>query len=140
MASAGGTVVIITHAAIANYRVHQELSVEFAAGVTVLLAGNESGKSTLGEAMHAALFLKHRSGGKTLDRMKSVLGGYPTVTLRFTADGAAWQLTKIFRGGSGSCELVNNDTALQWQGDDAEAQLAELTVRLQTVRGGLPGA
>jgi len=44
-----------------NYRVHKELTVRFGPGLTVIAGPNESGKSTLVEAIHHALFLRSRT-------------------------------------------------------------------------------
>ena len=46
-----------------HYRMHQQLELSFAAGLNVLEGANESGKSTLAEAVHRALFLPVRSSG-----------------------------------------------------------------------------
>jgi DNA repair exonuclease SbcCD ATPase subunit len=90
-----------------NYRIHRDITVEFASGFTVLAAPNEFGKSTLVEAMHRALFLAHRSGGYARESMMSRFGGNPEVELWFAADGRQWRLRKVFAGTSGQCELTD---------------------------------
>mgnify|MGYP003471247982 CR=1 FL=1 len=45
-------------AVVRNYRVHREVAVEFDGSRTLIGGPNESGKSTLMEAVHRALFLK----------------------------------------------------------------------------------
>jgi len=111
---------------IENYRLHRSATVTFADGLTLIVAANESGKSTLVEALHRALFLPHRTGGKHLAAMQSQDGGHPCVTLRFAADGATWTLRKAFRGQQGTCLLTCGNPIGQWSGDPAETRLAEL--------------
>jgi recombinational DNA repair ATPase RecF len=45
---------------IRHYRVHHELRVQFDESRTIIGGPNESGKSTLIEAIHRALFLKSK--------------------------------------------------------------------------------
>ncbi|MFM8979325.1 MAG: AAA family ATPase [Planctomycetia bacterium] len=74
-----------------NYRVHRDCEVEFDAARTVVGGPNESGKSTLAEAIHRALFLRHSVGGTTHEAMRSAHGGgMPEVTLRFEAGGSTY--------------------------------------------------
>ena len=46
-----------------NYRIHQDLRISFDPSRTLIGGRNETGKSTLVEAAHRALFLSHRRGG-----------------------------------------------------------------------------
>ena len=54
-----------------NYRVHKELTVTFDPSRNLIGGPNESGKSTLAEAAHRALFLRAKTGGKTQKEMVS---------------------------------------------------------------------
>lgn len=113
-----------------NYRIHRDTAVTFASGFTVLTAPNEFGKSTLVEAMHRALFLNHRAGGRAREAMVSRFGGSPEVELCFAADDASWRLRKVFAGGgSAACELTDLTRAQQWRSNEAEERLAQLTGR-----------
>lgn len=119
----------LLRAVVRNYRVHREVAVEFGPTVTVIAAPNEFGKSTLLEAIHRALFLKHRTGGQIRAGMGSRHGGHPEVELHFSAAGSQWRLRKVFAGSSGSCELTDTSAAKTWKADEAEQRLAQLTGR-----------
>jgi DNA repair exonuclease SbcCD ATPase subunit len=113
-------------AVVRNYRVHREVSVEFDGSRTLIGGPNESGKSTLMEAVHRALFLKATVTGDAQAGMTSTVGaGQPEVELRFEAHGDDYQLTKRFSGPSGTARLtqVGGPT---WQGEEAETRLAGL--------------
>ena len=116
----------ITGLKLSNYRLHRELSLEFGSGITVLEGANETGKSTLVEALHRALFLPSRSSGALLDEMRPQPGGGdPELTLRFEAEGISFTLHKRFAGSRGSSSLISS-IGSSWQGDKAEERLAEL--------------
>jgi DNA repair exonuclease SbcCD ATPase subunit len=108
-----------------NYRVHRQLTVHFEERLTVIGGPNESGKSTLVEAIHRALFMRHKAAGADLDGMRSHFGGHPEVELTFEAQGRTCTLRKQFRGQSGSATLEEEGQAVR-RGDDAEQRLAEL--------------
>ena len=111
---------------LSNYRLHRELSLEFGLGITVLEGANETGKSTLVEALHRALFLSSRSSGALLDEMRPQPGGGdPELTLRFEAEGINFTLHKRFAGSKGASSLMSS-VGSTWQGDKAEERLAEL--------------
>ena len=111
---------------LSNYRLHRELSLEFGLGITVLEGANETGKSTLVEALHRALFLSSRSSGALLDEMRPQPGGGdPELTLRFEAEGINFTLHKRFAGSKGASSLMSS-VGSSWQGDKAEERLAEL--------------
>ena len=110
-----------------NYRIHKDLTIDFDPSRTLIGGPNETGKSTLAEAMHRALFFRHRSGGDVQRSMKSdVHNGHPEVKLVFEADGATWTLEKRFSGPSGTARLSSSH-GLTLQGDAAEERLGQLT-------------
>ena len=90
-----------------NYRVHRHLRVEFAPDLTLIGGPNESGKSTLVEALHRVLFLRARGTSEEHRAMRplSAAGGHPAVTLRFLARGQTWTLRKVFSGTKGTVSL-----------------------------------
>jgi len=109
-----------------HYRRHRHLAVDFAAGLTVIEGANESGKSTLAEAIHRALFLPARSGGTLLEGMRARPAlGDPELELSFEAEGHNYTVQKRFAGARGSVSLRTRGGSL-WQGDSAEEQLAQL--------------
>ena len=120
---------------IRNYRLHRELSVEFDAARTVIGGPNETGKSTLVEAMHRALFLKAKGASETHRSMRSQIhAGHPEVELAFEDGGTSYRLLKRFSGPNGTTTLTPaGGRALH--GDAAEAELA----RLLGVDGGAGG-
>jgi DNA repair exonuclease SbcCD ATPase subunit len=113
-------------ALVRNYRIHRELRVDFDPARTLIGGRNESGKSTLIEAIHRALFLKARVTGEAQKGMTSTSHpGCPEVELRFEAAGRTYHLRKRFSGGTGSTRL-SDDAGRAVQDDEAERCLAEL--------------
>ena len=112
-------------ARVCNYRAHRDVTVEFDPRMTLICGPNESGKSTLVEAIHRGLFLKARAGGETLESMKSPWGDAPQVELSCRFGEAGCRIRKIFRGGRGDCvvDLQGQETCT---GDEAETRLAAL--------------
>ncbi len=110
-----------------NVRVHSDLFVEFSSGITLIGGANESGKSTLIEALHRALFLKASATGGPVEslRSKSYLG-HPIVQLTFEARGEVYSLRKCFSGSSGQITLNSQTSGSQLSGPIAEDFLAGL--------------
>ncbi|MGE9270772.1 MAG: AAA family ATPase [Verrucomicrobiales bacterium] len=109
-----------------NYRIHRELRLEFDPARNLIGGPNESGKSTLAEAAHRALFTNHRWGGKLQESMCSRHSSEPPeVHLTFLIGDRKYSLTKVFNAPKGRAEL-RNDRHEQWTGNDAEVKLAEL--------------
>jgi DNA repair exonuclease SbcCD ATPase subunit len=108
-----------------HYRLHGELTVEFAPDLTVIGGPNECGKSTLVEAMHRALFLRAKTGGEIQKSMISCDGGSPEVELSFESGGQKYHLLKRFGGPSGTISLSSEENPA-WTGEEAETRLAGL--------------
>jgi hypothetical protein len=121
-------------ATVRNYRIHQELAVEFDERITVLGGPNEVGKSTLVEAIHRVLFLPHRTTGALREAMRSHGGGIPEVELAFAIGEDRYRLRKRFNGPSGSIDLEGPDGE-RWRSDAAETKLAELLSEPSTGTG-----
>lgn len=98
---------------------------------------NESGKSTLAEAIHRALFLRAKTGGGIQKEMvSSIHHGDPEVSLRFEAGGVTWELEKRFSGAKGSTRLTGAGmTTLK--DEEADSKLSEI---LKTESGGRANA
>ncbi|MFC7336150.1 AAA family ATPase [Haloferula chungangensis] len=111
-----------------NYRVHRDTRVEFDASHNLIGGPNESGKSTLVEAAHRALFCSHRRGGGVQRNMQSHAGsGPPEVELEFEQDGTRYHLSKRFKGASTASQAeLRSDRNDRWSGADTEKKLAEL--------------
>jgi hypothetical protein len=125
----------LTYIAVRNYRVHRDLKVEFDAARTLIGGANESGKSTLAEAAHRALFLRAKTGGESQKAMISKThGGHPEVEVGFECRGRAWRLLKRFSGAGGTVTLTETDGS-STSGDEAEDKLADL-LGVERVAGG----
>ena len=111
-------------ATLRNYRLHRELQVNLDNQMVLIHGANESGKSTLAEAIHCALFLK-ASGSTTLHKsMTSTHGGTPEVELEFTAAGQRHHLLKEFKPGGKTVLSTEGQATLT--GPEAETCLAGL--------------
>jgi DNA repair exonuclease SbcCD ATPase subunit len=126
-------------AIVRNYRVHHDVTVEFDPERTLIGGPNESGKSTLIEAVHKALFLRAKITGEAQKSMVShSRGGHPEVEVGFTARGRTFRLLKRFSGATGTVTLTEVDGPA-WHADEAESRLAEM-LGVEVVRGGRGGA
>lgn len=113
-------------ARIRDYRRHRDLPIRFDPRFTVIAGPNQSGKSTLAEALHRALFLPVKTGGELLKSMQSdPCLAEPEVELSFEAGGECWELRKRFAGARGSASL-RDSAGRSLQGEAAEEKLAAL--------------
>ncbi|MBP7949386.1 MAG: AAA family ATPase [Verrucomicrobiales bacterium] len=116
----------ITSLTVRNYRLHRERTVEFDPERTVIGGSNESGKSTLAEALHRGLFLKSRVAGEVQKSMVSMIHpGHPEVEVRFHANGRDFLVRKRFSGGSGTTTLTETG-GQSLQNEAADTRLSEL--------------
>ena len=110
-----------------NVRLHGDLELSFSPRLTLIGGPNESGKSTLVEALHRALFLKAAATGAPVEALQSRLHiGQPTVQIGFEAKGDSWTLRKRFSGTTGQVSLLAESTGSAISGPMAEELLAEL--------------
>jgi len=124
----------ITSVTLRNCRLHRELRVEFDPARTLIGGPNETGKSTLIEAVHRAMFLKAKGNTEQHRAMISSLHpGQPEVELSFDADGQTYVLKKRF-GAAGTTTLASSNS-VGLSGEAAESELA----RLLGVEAGLTG-
>ncbi len=109
-----------------NLRLHGDLALRFGPGLTVIGGPNETGKSTLVEALHRGLFLKATASGPPVEQLRSRLhSGHPIVELGFEARGVRWRLIKRFSGSSGTVSLTPEHGS-HHSGAEAEEILAGL--------------
>lgn len=104
-------------------------------GLNVIIESNETGKSTLLEAMRAAFFIRHNTANR-LARSYAPHGEAvaPQIEIGFEARGEDWQVNKRFLKGASVEVRGPNGRA---QGEDAEAQLqALLGARRDTSQAG----
>lgn len=104
-------------------------------GLNIIIEPNETGKSTLLEALRAAFFVRHN----TRNQLAQSYAPYgeavgPEIKVTFDVDGSPWSLTKRFLR-SPSLEISSPQGRAQ--GDDAEARLNALLGSVRdTSRGG----
>ncbi|GAB4166438.1 MAG: AAA family ATPase [Terrimicrobiaceae bacterium] len=108
-----------------NYRLHRQCELEFGPALTLIGGPNESGKSTIAEAVFHALFLRSRRTGADRDKMVSTLGGHPEVRLVFEEAGETYTVRKSFQGVKGSTVLTAAGGGT-WKGDEAEEKILSL--------------
>ena len=77
----------------------------FADGLNLFAAPNESGKSTVAEAIRAAFFERHRSGSVEHLRPWGDSSAAPTVDVEFDMGEKRYHLTKVFLGKK-RCDLA----------------------------------
>lgn len=110
-----------------NVRLHGDLELNFSPRLTLIGGPNESGKSTLVEALHRALFLKASATGAPVEALQSRLHmGQPVVQIGFEAKGDTWTLVKRFSGATGQVTLKAESSGKPLTGPAAEDVLAEL--------------
>lgn len=120
-------------ARVRNFRIIRDsglLQLDSPSGLALLGAPNESGKSTLAEAIHTCLFVVHRTGGDGFlngIRPKPATGDHPEVMVEFEANGGRHQLRKVFKGGKTSVAELTLPGGSTLSGEDAEKRLGELT-------------
>ena len=109
-----------------NIRRHRDLELAFGRRLTLITGANESGKSTLVEALHKGLFLRATATGRGVEELRSRLhAGLPELEISFESAGESWRLRKRFAGASGTCQL-SNGAGVALSGAAAEEQLAAL--------------
>ncbi len=103
----------ITRLRMRDLKVHRDLDLELAPGLTVVRGPNEAGKTTLQRALELALFRKVTAGGAEIDALRSwgsPEDGRPWVALEFVQEDPegtrVGTLEKDFRGAKGTVKLV----------------------------------
>jgi len=117
---------------IKNYRAHRDLAVKFSQTVQVIGGRNESGKSTLAEAIHRVLFLKSEGSTEVHKLMKSDFGGEPEIRLRFEQGGRNYVLFKRFL--KNQVTQFGEENQRTFTDDEAEEELSKV-IRAKTGLG-----
>ena len=111
-----------------DFRRHESLELSPAPGLTIIRGPNEAGKSTIGQALEAVLFLKAESEAQAIRSLQRWgASGPPTVVLEFEADGSQGRLSKTFAGSKGTAELVI--------GEEVITDPAAIAERINTLTG-----
>jgi DNA repair exonuclease SbcCD ATPase subunit len=123
----------ITRVRVRDFRVHRDLDLELAPGLTVIRGPNEAGKSTLQRALEVGLFRRVTSGGSEIDSLRSWgagKDGRPVVQLDFVQEDLegtrVGSVLKDFRGARGTVAL-DLDGETTTDPARADEMLAELT-------------
>jgi hypothetical protein len=97
---------------------------DFADGLNLVCEGNEAGKSTVLEALRAALFERHGSRSERIQSFRPHGDEVaPTVKLTFEVGGESWSVRKRFLQ---KAEVVLEGPRVRATGDEAEEKLQEL--------------
>jgi|GEM_PF-2814883 len=111
---------------VANFRVHKNTYIPFDRQLTLITGPNESGKSTLVEAMHRVLFMKARTTGEHQKDIVSLsTADFPEVELTFFKQNCEYKLHKKFAGAKGTT-LLTSSQHLNLRENEADEKLAEL--------------
>jgi DNA repair exonuclease SbcCD ATPase subunit len=125
----------IKQATIRNYRLHQHIKVDFHPKLQLIGGRNESGKSTIVEAIHRCLFLKAK--GQTDDHrlMEPHSGsGTPEVELILENAGKEYRILKKFAGTKGVVEFDEIGVS-RLSGDPADEAISQLLKTTSGVSG-----
>ena len=103
----------ITRLRLRDLKIHRDLDLVLAPGLTVVRGPNEAGKTTIQRALELALFRKVTAGGAEIDALRSWGSpddGRPWVALEFVQEDPegtrTGTLEKDFRGAKGTAKLV----------------------------------
>ncbi len=124
--------------AVEDFRAIRQLSIAFGQGVNVLHGPNDLGKSTLAEAVRAALLVPPSSS--EADSYQSwYSGNSPRVELALVDDDERWwKVVKRFgSGGSSAAELFHSKDGKSWT-LDCRARQVEETLRSKVLPWGIP--
>jgi DNA repair exonuclease SbcCD ATPase subunit len=118
-----------------SYRLHQDITVDFHPKLQLIGGRNESGKSTIVEAIHRCLFLKAK--GQTDDHrlMEPHSGsGTPEVELILENAGKEYRILKKFAGTKGVVEFDEIGVS-RLSGDPADEAISQLLKTTSGVSG-----
>jgi DNA repair exonuclease SbcCD ATPase subunit len=127
-----------------NWRQHTRKRIEFDGNATVVYGPNETGKSTILEALSKGFFDRSSSRAEAIKGVKplSAPGNVTsTVTIEFTLNKTRYRVQKNFnlRNGTSLFKVVGNKPVLLAQDDSADEQLIRLLeADLPSARGSKP--
>jgi len=114
-----------------NWRQHSSKRIDFNDRATVIYGPNESGKSTIFEALSRGLFDKSSSSADAIQRIKPRTASRnvsSTIRMECTLSGTRYRIEKTFnlRKGTLLQKIVGGKSILLAQHDEADRQLIEL--------------
>lgn len=110
-----------------DFKTHDQLELEPAAGLTIIRGPNEAGKSSIQQAIELVLFRKADANREDIRRAWSwSSGSAPLIELDFTVDGVEGSVRKRFDGSRAEAELtLGGQTIRDYQA--IQDELARLT-------------
>jgi hypothetical protein len=115
------------------FRAIQSARLVFGPGLNVVYGPNDLGKSTLTDAIRAALLIAPGSAeARSFATWGATAGQFPRVLICFECQGAIWQVEKVFGQGSRAKAYLRKSTDggdryhMHAQGRDVEGKLREL--------------
>ncbi len=113
---------LISHFLLKNFGKFESFECDFSPGLNVIKGPSEAGKSTLVEAVSAALFLNPAAENDHIPQaVRWGTGNAPVIEAFFDIDGKSFKLTKDFErgvaqisGGSPDSEVTAPDAINQW--------------------------
>jgi len=127
-----------------NWRQHIKTRIDFDDNATVIYGPNETGKSTVQEALSRGLFDKSSSQAEAIKSIKPLTASgnvMSTVRIEFTLNKIRYRVEKNFnlRRGTSLHKVVGEETVLQAQDTSADEQLIQLLeADLPSPRGSKP--
>lgn len=116
-----------------HFRALQSARLSFGRGLNVVYGPNDLGKSTLTEAIRAALLTAPASAeARSFATWGAAPGEFPRVLIGFECQGATWRVEKVFAQGSRAKAYLEKSTDggvryhMHAQGRDVEGKLREL--------------
>jgi hypothetical protein len=122
----------ITRLQLTHFKAHDSLTLEPAAGLTVIRGPNEAGKSSIGQAIEMVLFTRPDADGEDVRHAWSWgATSPPEVALDFEVEGQAGRLVKRFGGAHEAVGELTLDGRSSTDFGGIQEQVAQLT--------GIPG-
>lgn len=104
---------IINELKLKGFKQFRDTVITLGPGLTILMGGNEAGKSTLLEALLAVLFASPKSRAKGVEEWITWgAAERPDVSLRYAVDGVEFRLDKDFEAGTVSLENMSTGESL----------------------------
>lgn len=127
-----------------NWRQHSKTRIDFHQDATVVYGSNETGKSTILEALSRGFFDKSSSQAEAIKSVRPLTASgnvTSTVRIEFTIDKTRYRLEKRFnlRRGTALYKIVGEKSVLQAQDNSADEELTRLLeAELPSPRGSKP--
>jgi DNA repair exonuclease SbcCD ATPase subunit len=123
-----------------NWRKHEKKSIIFDEKATIIHGPNESGKSTILEALFRGLFDRHSTGAEEVRKITPLTtrGGVPsTVRISYSVGGSKYLVVKTFNHGAETelYQLENGSKRLIARDDPADKQVIDMLEAEMETRG-----